>query len=115
MKLILLLMLAAGAAVCSIASPTFSWDDYRSDARYARDEARRAREEARREVRRAAEDARRLARETRRNAFESKIEMRGFMCQRNNAAQEDEICSRLAHHGKVRLAGGWPCNYFGVK
>jgi hypothetical protein len=88
MKLILVLMLVLGAAVCSIASPTrscqeSSWNSWREETRYARERARQARddarrtaEEARREARRATEDARRMAREARREAFESRIEMR---------------------------------------
>jgi hypothetical protein len=66
MKAILLLMLIAGAAVCSIAGPnSSSWDDWRYESRMARQEARRAREEGRR-----------AAREAHRQAFESRIEMR---------------------------------------
>jgi hypothetical protein len=64
MKVILLLMLIVGAAVCSIAGPS-SWNDWRDESRYARQEARRAREEGRR-----------AAREAHRQAFEGRMEMR---------------------------------------
>jgi hypothetical protein len=88
MKLIILLMLVVGAAVCSIASPTRSWQDNpwdswreearqaRQQAREAREDARRAGEQARREARQATEEARRVAREVRRDAFENKLQMR---------------------------------------
>jgi hypothetical protein len=59
MKLILLLMLVAGAAVCSMASPG-SWE-----RRHARQEALRAKQQIRRSIQRA-----------RHEAFLSKMEMR---------------------------------------
>ena len=55
MKVILLMLLVAGAAVCSIAPD--SWDQWRADSRIAREEARRARYHAREEVRRATREA----------------------------------------------------------
>ena len=77
MKAILVLMLIAGAAVCSLASPTRSWQDdswstWREEARHARQQARQAREEARR----AALEARRMAWEARRDAIRSRMEAR---------------------------------------
>jgi hypothetical protein len=88
MKVILVLILVLGAAVCSIASPTRSWQDSswdswrqetraaRQRAREAREDARRAAEQARRDARRATEEARRMASQARREAFESRMEMR---------------------------------------
>jgi hypothetical protein len=67
MKVILLMLLVAGAAVCSIAPD--SWDQWRADSRIAREEARRARYHAREEVRRAT-------REARRQIYESRLAMR---------------------------------------
>jgi hypothetical protein len=75
MKVLFLLMLIVGAAVCSIGG-TNTWDDWREESRHARQEARRAHEEARREARQAIEHARRAVREAHRQAFESRMEMR---------------------------------------
>src|SRR5579864_5083785 len=84
MKVLLVLLLIAGAAVRTIAG-SCSWrydDDWRTERHYAAERAREAREDARRaamearqEARHATEHARRIAREARREALESRMEI----------------------------------------